>query len=187
MLGHARPIDGRIDLAVHLLHGERCLNRRDTRVKLALADFGGVLTTVRRAVEFGLFPRRILALIDSSPVLGAGVVADTYALGASAIGKLVAAADEQTLSKTLRGGLKRCLRAGKPSINWQDTNARAHARTQPLSAHSPSEAAPLTAEAVAGLVRRVRFTLSGMTATLTVGALLDEHVVLDVQCLDRST
>jgi hypothetical protein len=38
---------------------------------------------------------------------------------------------------------------------------------------------------VAGLVRRVRFTLSGMTATITVGALLDEHVVLDVQCLDR--
>jgi len=95
------------------------------RVVLHDADQQLFRATVRRAIDLGLFPRKILGLIDSSPVLGAGAVADTYALVASAIGKLVAQAGEQTLSKTLRRSLKRYLRAGKPPIDWQDKNARA--------------------------------------------------------------
>lgn len=95
------------------------------RVVLHDADQQLFRATLRRAVEHGLFGRRILALIDSSPVLGAGAVADTYALVTSAIRKLVAAAGQDTLSKALQRTLKRYLREGKAPIDWQDKNARA--------------------------------------------------------------
>jgi hypothetical protein len=95
------------------------------RVVLHDADQQVFRATLRRAVDHGLFPKRILALIDSSPVLGAGAVADTYALLQSAIRKLVAAAGEDTLSKALRRALKRYLRDAKPTIDWQDPAARA--------------------------------------------------------------
>lgn len=95
------------------------------RVVLHDADQQLFRATLRRAVEHGLFGRRVLALIDSSPVLGAGAVADTYALVTQAIGKLVAAAGQDTLSKALQRMLKRYLREGKPPIDWQDKNARA--------------------------------------------------------------
>ncbi len=94
------------------------------RVVLHDADQQLFRATLRRAVEHGLFGRRILALIDSSPVLGAGAVADTYALVTQAIRKLVAAAGQDTLSKTLQRALKRYLREGKPPIDWQDKHAR---------------------------------------------------------------
>jgi hypothetical protein len=65
-----------------------------------------------------LFGPSILALIDSSPVLGARAVVATYALVASAIGNPVAASGEQTLSTTLRRGLKRiCGRVSRRSID----------------------------------------------------------------------
>lgn len=95
------------------------------RVVLHDADQQLFRATLRRAVELGLFPRKILALIDSSPVLGAGAVQDTYALVVSAIRKLVGQAGPETLSKALQRSLKRYLREGKPPIDWQDKNARA--------------------------------------------------------------
>jgi transposase len=95
------------------------------RVVLHDADQQLFRATLRRAVDLGLFPRKILALIDSSPVLGAGAVQDTYALVVSAIGKLVGQAGPETLSKALQRSLKRYLREGKPPIDWQNRDARA--------------------------------------------------------------
>lgn len=96
------------------------------RSRLVLHDKDEQLfrTVVGRAVEAGVLPRRSLALIDSSAVLGAGAVADTYELLRSGIRKLVAAAGADTLSKRLRRDLKRYLREVKPSIDWQDPAAR---------------------------------------------------------------
>lgn len=79
---------------------------------------------VGRAVEAGVLPRRSLQLIDSSPILGAGAVKDTYELLRSGIQKLVHAAGVENLSKTLSRKLKRYLRETKPNIEWQDAAAR---------------------------------------------------------------
>ncbi|MGH2707782.1 MAG: transposase, partial [Actinomycetota bacterium] len=96
------------------------------RARVLLHDADQVLfrATVRKAVEAGLFPRRVLALIDSSPVLGAGAVKDTYDLLRSAINKVVEAAGQESLSKNLRRGLKRYLREEKPPIDWNNPQAR---------------------------------------------------------------
>lgn len=96
------------------------------RARLVLHDADQALfrRTVRKAAEKGLLPRKILALIDSSPVLGAGAVLDTYDLVRSAIRKVVDAAGEQTLSKKLSRRLKRYLREEKPRIDWGNPNAR---------------------------------------------------------------
>ena len=121
-------LDWKHALGLELDHGgvgATTLSLFRARVVLHDADQQLFRATLRRAVELGLFPRKILALIDSSPVLGAGAVADTYALVCSAIRKLVAQAGQDTLSKTLQRSLKRYLREGKPSIDWQDSNARA--------------------------------------------------------------
>lgn len=69
------------------------------RVVVHDADQALFKKTVAKAVDKGLFPKKVLALIDSSPVLGAGAVQDTYELIRSAIQKLVRAAGEDTLTK----------------------------------------------------------------------------------------
>lgn len=71
-----------------------------------------------------MLPRRSLQLIDSSAVLGAGAVSDTYQLLRHGIGQLVRAAGEQSLSKALRRKLARYLKASKPRIDWHDPAAR---------------------------------------------------------------
>jgi Transposase DDE domain/Transposase domain (DUF772) len=95
------------------------------RVVLHDADRQLFCAVLARAVQAKLFPKRVLALIDSSPVLGAGAVADTYALVAAAIRGLVRAAGAETLSKACRRSVKRYLREGKPPIDWADASARA--------------------------------------------------------------
>src|SRR5947209_3056589 len=95
-----------------------------SRVVLHHADQALFRKTVRKAVEAGLFPRKILALIDSSPVLGAGAVADTYELVRSAICKVVDAAGEAALSKKLLRSLRRYLSGAKPKIDWHNPGAR---------------------------------------------------------------
>jgi hypothetical protein len=97
------------------------------RARVVLHDTDRQLfrAVLRRAVDAGLLPRKLLALIDSSPVLGAGAVADTYALVQAAIRGLARAAGEDTLSTALRRTLKRYLRDGKPDIDWQNPAARA--------------------------------------------------------------
>jgi hypothetical protein len=95
-----------------------------SRVVLHHADQALFRKTVRKAVEKGLFPRKVLALIDSSPVLGAGAVQDTYELVRSAICKVVDAAGEASLSKKLLRSLRRYLSGYKPKIDWQNPGAR---------------------------------------------------------------
>lgn len=95
-----------------------------SRVVLHDADQALFRKTVKRAVDAGLFPRKVLALIDSSPVLGAGAVLDTYALIRSAINKVVEAAGEQALSKKLSKKLARYLKEEKPRIDWDSPQAR---------------------------------------------------------------
>src|SRR5437660_10169225 len=95
-----------------------------SRVVLDHADQRRFRKTVRKAVEAVLFSRKILALIDSSPGLGAGAVQDTYELVRSGIKKVVEAAGEASLSKKLLRALRRYLSGTKPKIDWQNPGAR---------------------------------------------------------------
>lgn len=94
------------------------------RVVLHDADQALFRSTVRKAVKAGLFPKKVLALIDSSPVLGAGAVVDTYELVRRAIQQVVRSVGEEHLSKALRRSLKRYLRDTKPDIDWGNPGSR---------------------------------------------------------------
>src|SRR5207244_5597633 len=94
-----------------------------SRVVLHHADQALFRKTVRKAVEAGLFPRKILALIDSSPVLGAGAVQDTYELVRSGIKKVVEAAGEASLAKQLVRAPRRCPAATNPKAHRQTSRA----------------------------------------------------------------
>jgi len=94
------------------------------RVVLHDADQALFRKTVRKAVEAKLFPRKVLGLIDSSPVLGAGAVSDTYELVRRAIAQVVRSVGEDQLSKALRRLLKRYLKDTKPDIDWGNPGAR---------------------------------------------------------------
>lgn len=96
------------------------------RVVLHDADQALFRDTVAKAVDRGLFPKKVLALIDSSPVLGAGAVKDTYELLRSAIQKVVRAAGEDSLPKGLAKSLRRYLKDTKPPIDWDDPEQRRH-------------------------------------------------------------
>jgi transposase len=96
------------------------------RSRIVLHDKDEALfrTVVGRAIAAGVVPKRSLQLIDSSPILGAGAVKDTYELLRSGIQKLVGAAGTDSLSKTMQRRLKRYLREAKPNIDWHDAGAR---------------------------------------------------------------
>jgi transposase len=85
-----------------------------SRIVLHAADERLIRRDERRAVEAGVLPRRSLQLVDSSAVLGAGAVCDTYELLRRGIGGLVRAAGEPTLSKALRRKLARYLKPASP-------------------------------------------------------------------------
>lgn len=95
-----------------------------SRIVLHQKDEQLFRAVVDRAVAAGVLPRRSLQLIDSSPILGAGAVMDTYELLRSAMGRLVGAAGHDTLSKALQRQLKRYLGPAKPKIDWQAPEAR---------------------------------------------------------------
>ena len=78
---------------------------------------------VKRAAAAGLLPKRALQVMDSSPMLGAAAVQDTYQLLRTALHKLVKA-HEKDLPTELRPRLKRYLKTGKPDIDWEDARAR---------------------------------------------------------------
>jgi len=78
---------------------------------------------VRRAVDAGLLRKSMLQVMDSSPVLGAAAVQDTYKLIRTALHKLVKAHGKE-LPAELRPRLKRYLKTGKPDIDWEDAGAR---------------------------------------------------------------
>jgi hypothetical protein len=78
---------------------------------------------VSKAVEAGLLTKRAVQVMDSSPMLGAAAVQDTYKLIRTALHKLVKA-HENKLPKELRPRLKRYVNSGKPKIDWNDAGAR---------------------------------------------------------------
>jgi Transposase DDE domain/Transposase domain (DUF772) len=80
--------------------------------------------TLERAVTAGLFPKRVLAIVDSTGVMGAAAVADTYELIRQAIAKVVSAAGgAEALPKKLRRAANGIVN-GKARIDWADTAAR---------------------------------------------------------------
>jgi transposase len=78
--------------------------------------------TLAKAVDAGVLRGKLTAIIDSSPVHGAGNVADTYELIRKMAAKLARAMGDH-----LDGGLAASAEAAgvaKPDIDWQDPDAR---------------------------------------------------------------
>jgi hypothetical protein len=79
-------------------------------------------STLERAVEAGIFKEPLTAIIDSSPVHGAGAVADSYELIRKMMGRLARVMaghmDPELAAKALD------LAATKPDIDWQDPAVR---------------------------------------------------------------
>jgi transposase len=94
------------------------------RLLLHDADQQMFTRTVERAVELGVLKGEVTAIIDSSPVIGAGAVADTYALIRQLTHALAAVlAASRSKATALAGRIP----AAKPRIDWHDPNApRAH-------------------------------------------------------------
>ncbi len=93
-----------------------------TRLLVNDADERVLRATLERAVEAGLFPRRVLAIVDSTGVMGAAAVADTFTLLRQAIAKVASAAGDR-LTKRLRRSVNR-LCVNKARIDWADATAR---------------------------------------------------------------
>jgi transposase len=88
------------------------------------ADAVALTRTIERAVGAGLFAKRVLGIADSTGVMGAAAVADTYELIRAAIAKVVAAAGgPKALPSRLRNRARAAVRA-KASIDWADADAR---------------------------------------------------------------
>ena len=78
--------------------------------------------TIEKAVAAGILKGKLTAIIDSSPVHGAGAVADTYELVRGFMRQVVRVADER-LSEEARSTAEPFCGA-KPDIDWQDPAAR---------------------------------------------------------------
>lgn len=78
--------------------------------------------TLARAVAAGVFKGKLTAIIDTSPVHGAGAVADTYALIRGFLAKVVRAAGG-SLDADTRAAVEPFI-GPKPDIDWQDPTAR---------------------------------------------------------------
>lgn len=93
-----------------------------TRLLVNDADEAVLRATLERGVEVGLFPKRVLAIVDSTGVMGAAAVADTFSLLRQAIAKLSSAAGDR-LTKRLRRQVNRVC-VNKARIDWADARAR---------------------------------------------------------------
>jgi Transposase DDE domain/Transposase domain (DUF772) len=78
--------------------------------------------TLAKAVQVGIFKGRLTAIIDSSPVNGAGAVADSYELIRGFLRQAVRAAGAQLSRSGRRQAEPFC--GAKPDIDWQDAPAR---------------------------------------------------------------
>jgi hypothetical protein len=81
------------------------------------------IDVVRRAVEAGLLARGAAQAVDSSAILGAGAVQDTYTLLRKALQKVVRASAGQ-LPTELRLRLRRYEDGKKAEIDWDNAEAR---------------------------------------------------------------
>jgi hypothetical protein len=88
------------------------------------ADERVLHATLERAVAAGLFPKKVLGIVDSTGVMGAAAVADTYELLRQSIAKLIGAAGgPKALPSRLRKRARAYVR-GKATIDWADAAAR---------------------------------------------------------------
>jgi transposase len=117
------------------------------RARMVLHDADAKLfeATIAKAVEAGVFKGKLTAIIDSSPVRGAGAVADTYELLRKSMGRLARALggriDKDLAARVLADA------AAKPDIDWQDPAARqSHLETLVLAAIDLLDAADKVAE-----------------------------------------
>ncbi len=78
--------------------------------------------TLEKAVEAGIFKGKLIAIIDSSPVHGAGAVADTYELVRGFMRQVVRAAGERLSARAREVAEPFC--GAKPDIDWQDPATR---------------------------------------------------------------
>ena len=94
------------------------------RSRMVAADADGVLfeRTLAKAVAAGVFKAKLTAIIDSSPVHGAGAVADTYELIRGFLSKVVRCAGARLDVETGLAAEPFC--GSKPDIDWQDRAAR---------------------------------------------------------------
>ncbi len=75
-----------------------------------------------QAVQAGIFKGRLTAIIDSSPVNGAGAVADSYELIRGFLRQAVRAAGDRLSDGAQAVAAPVC--GAKPDIDWQDPAAR---------------------------------------------------------------
>jgi len=78
--------------------------------------------TIEKAVAAGVFKGKLTAIIDSSPVHGAGAVADTYKLVRGFLRQVVRAAGERLSEQAREAAEPFC--GAKPDIDWQDPATR---------------------------------------------------------------
>lgn len=78
--------------------------------------------TIEKAVEAGIFKGKLTAIIDSSPVHGAGAVADTYELVRGFMRQVVRAAGQRLSEEARKTAEPFC--GAKPDIDWQDPATR---------------------------------------------------------------
>jgi hypothetical protein len=78
--------------------------------------------TLAKAVQAGIFKGRLTAIIDSSPVNGAGAVADSYELIRGFLRQAARAAGDRLSRSARRAAEPFC--GAKPDIDWQDPAAR---------------------------------------------------------------
>jgi len=93
------------------------------RARMVAADADGELfkRTLAKAVQAKIFRGPLTAIIDSSPVHGAGAAAETFEL---IRGFLVKVRRAGGLKKKTTADRVAALAAGKPDIDWQDPAAR---------------------------------------------------------------
>jgi hypothetical protein len=94
------------------------------RARMAAYDADDALfeQTLAKAVEAGIFKGKLTAIVDASPVIGAGAVADTYELIRGFLRQVVRAVGDRLGAKVAAAAAPLC--GAKPDIDWQDPAAR---------------------------------------------------------------
>ena len=88
------------------------------------ADERVLRATLQRAVAAGLFAKKVLAIVDSTGVMGAAAVADTYELIRQAIAKVIGAGGGAEVLPTKLRRQANGIVNGKARIDWADASAR---------------------------------------------------------------
>ena len=93
-----------------------------SRMVATEADNRPFEATLIKAVDAGVLKGNVTAIVDSSPIHGAGAVADTYELIRGFLKKAIKAAGKDISNDTLAGAGPHL--GSKPEIDWQDPQAR---------------------------------------------------------------